>query len=116
MVYQDGFYLCPDIDGDLLGDLQDDGQSPAPKKAKKTPAKSRLGRSDHLEAKMFNYFLELDKQYRLDAEAERAHIRALVSPFMKMLFPCFATCFMICKSLSCIVLFCAGREATGRQG
>ncbi|CAL8465869.1 g5405 [Coccomyxa elongata] len=66
-----------DIDGDLPGDLQDDGQSPAPKKAKKTPAKSRLGRSDHLESKMLNYFQESDKQYRLDAEAERAHLRAL---------------------------------------
>lgn len=115
MVYQDGFVFCPDIDGDLLEDLQDDGQSPAPKKAKKTPAKSRLGRSDHMESKMLNYLQESDKQYRLDAEAERAHLLAIVSPVMKF-FPCFATCFTICQCLSCNFLFCAGREATGRQG
>ena len=71
--------LHPGLDTELEGELEDDGQSPPTKKAKKTPGQSRLSRQDHSESRMLHYFEQSDKQYRLDAEAERAHQRDMVS-------------------------------------
>ena len=71
-------------------ELEDDGQSPPAKKAKKTPGQSRLSRQDHSESRMLHYFEQSDKQHRIDSEAERAHQRDMVSKVL--LKSCASAC------------------------